>query len=150
MSTGPRSPSPDPEKKNKPLILVVDDQARIRESMALLLQMSGYEVRTAEHGFAALLQMRKMTPDLIISDLELPQIFGLEFLFVLRRYFPEIPVVAVSCAYRAGDQVPGGVIADAFYVRAHDNPEGFLRTIAELIQWPTALETSHPCQLAPV
>jgi CheY-like chemotaxis protein len=100
---------------SKHLILVVDDEPGIRESMARLLNAAGYEVITAQHGFDALLQLRSMTPDVIISDLNMPQMSGFEFLSVLRRRFPEVLVIAVSGAYGSGDCVPGGVIADAFY-----------------------------------
>ena len=81
-------------------ILVVDDDASIRKSMTMLLNAAGYEVSTAEHGFDALLQLRMAPPpDVIISDLNMPQMSGFEFLSVVRRRFPEIPVIAVSGAY---------------------------------------------------
>lgn len=150
MGTGPRSQIPEPEKKSRPLILIVDDEPSIRESMTLLLQMSGYEVKTAEHGFDALLQLRTMVPDVIISDLNMPQMSGFEFLSVVRRRFPAVPVVAVSGAYQSGEHVPGGVIADAFYSKGHHNPAELLRTIAELIQTAGAREEGHQRQSAPV
>jgi CheY-like chemotaxis protein len=97
-------------------VLFVDDDASIRKSTSMLLIAAGYEVATAEHGFDALLQLKSaLPPDIIISDLNMPQMSGFELLFVVRRRFPEIPVIAVSGAYESGDQVPGGVIADAFY-----------------------------------
>jgi len=102
---------------SKHRVLVVDDEPGIRESMAMFLTAAGYEVSTAEHGFDALLQLRSATPDVIISDLNMPQMSGFEFLSVVRRRFPEILVVAVSGAYESGDCVPGGVIADAFYAK---------------------------------
>ena len=49
-------------------LLIVDDEASIRDSMSMLLEATGYEVRTAEHGLDALLQMKQLAPDLIISD----------------------------------------------------------------------------------
>ena len=98
-------------------ILVVDDEPSVRESLVGFLNDAGYDVSTAEHGFDALLQLRSATPDVIISDLNMPQMSGFEFLSVVRRRFPEILVVAVSGAYESGDCVPGGVIADAFYAK---------------------------------
>ena len=132
-------------------VLVVDDELPVRESMAMFLRAAGYEVSTAEHGFDALLQLRRApSPDLIISDLNMPQMSGFEFLSVVRRRFPDIPVVAVSGAYESGERVPGGVIADAFYAKGQHYPEQLLSTVAELIRTAAARAMSHHRQSAPV
>ena len=130
-------------------ILLVDDEPSIRESMSDLLTEFGYEVTTAEHGFDALLQLKRLSPDVIISDLNMPQMSGFEFLSVARRRFPDILVVAISGAYEYGDQVPGGVIADAFFAKGR-HPEELLRTIAELIRTSATRTMSHHLQSAPV
>src|ERR1039458_8194348 len=116
-------------------ILVVDDEPSVRESLAGFLKTAKYDVSTAENGFDALLQLRRApSPDVIISDLNMPQMSGFEFLSVVRRRFPDIPVVAVSGAYESGECVPSGVIADAFYAKGQHHPEELLRTVAELIR----------------
>jgi chemotaxis response regulator CheB len=96
------------------------------------------------------LQLKRLTPDVIISDLNMPQMSGFEFLSVVRRRFPEIPVVAVSGAYESGDLVPGGVIADAFYAKGRHHPEELLRTIAELIRTSATRTVSHYRKSAPI
>src|SRR5690349_6800291 len=93
-------------------ILIVDDDPSIREVLCMLLGEEGYEAESAEDGFDALLQMKNSLPELVISDLNMPRMSGFEFLSVLRRRFPQILVVAMSGAYAAGDEIPGGVIAD--------------------------------------
>jgi CheY-like chemotaxis protein len=76
-------------------ILVVDDEKSVRESQALLLRASGYDVSMAENGLDALLQLKTPNlPDLIISDLNMPHMSGFELLSVLRRRFPQISVIA--------------------------------------------------------
>jgi CheY-like chemotaxis protein len=134
----------------KHTILVVDDEQSIRNSLAMILRAAGYEVSTAVDGFDALLQLRRGTPDVIISDLNMPQMSGFEFLSVVRRRFPEIAVIAVSGAYQYGESIPGGVIADAFYSKGRNDPEGMLRTVAELIKTKVARVISHNRQSAPV
>jgi CheY-like chemotaxis protein len=116
----------------------------------MLLTASGYDVSTAEHGFDALLQLKTLSPDVIISDLNMPQMSGFEFLSVVRRRFPDIPVIAVSGAYESGDLVPGGVIADAFYAKGRHHPQELLRAIAELIRTSTVRAVNHHQQSAPV
>jgi CheY-like chemotaxis protein len=131
-------------------ILVVDDEPNIREAIAMLLNAHGYNVSTAEDGFDALLQLRGANPELIVSDLNMPQMSGFELLSVLRRRFPEILVIAMSGAYESGDHVPGGVIADAFYAKGLHNPQDLVRTVADLIQNKTERAMNHYRQSAPV
>ncbi|HEY2233413.1 MAG TPA: response regulator [Candidatus Angelobacter sp.] len=115
-------------------IMVVDDDESIRDSLALVLQASGYETVTAINGFDALLQLKRKLPAIVLSDLNMPQMSGFELLSVVRRRFPQILVIAMSGAYQSGEAVPGGVIADAFYPKGPGTPEMLLRTVAELIQ----------------
>jgi CheY-like chemotaxis protein len=132
-------------------ILVVDDDASVRDSVAMLLQSSGYEVSTAANGFDALLQLKRRLPAIVLSDLNMPQMSGFEFLSVVRRRFPQISVIAMSGAYDTGDAVPGGVIADAFYPKGRDSsPELLLRTVADLIETAAAHAVDHKRESAPV
>ena len=131
-------------------ILVVDDEASIRTTVALLLESHGYEVSTAVNGFDALLQLRNNTPALIVSDLNMPQMSGFEFLSVVRRRFPELLVVAMSGAYSSGEAVPGGVIADSFYPKGGLNPESLRRIVAELLDNSAPSRLAHRKSAAPV
>jgi CheY-like chemotaxis protein len=125
-----------PSAMNSHRILVVDDEPTIRDSMFMLLASVGYEVTTATDGLDALLQLKTKTCELIISDLNMPKMSGFEFLSVVRRRFPEIAVIAISGAYESGKDVPGGVIADAFYPKGRHAPQELFRIIAELIATP--------------
>jgi CheY-like chemotaxis protein len=131
-------------------ILVVDDDSAIRDSLALVLQSGGYEVTTATNGFDALLQLKRRLPAIVLSDLNMPQMSGFEFLSVVRRRFPQISVIAMSGAYHSGEAVPGGVIADAFYAKGRSNPEMLLRIVSGLIQTSAAHAVDHERESAPV
>ena len=131
-------------------ILVVDDEPTIRGLFSTLFLSKGYKVSTAKDGFDALLQLRTMTPDLIASDLNMPNMSGFELLSVLRRRFPQIPVVAISGAYECGESVPGGIIADGFYAKGQPHLEALLATVADLIQTSAARASAHRQQSAPV
>ena len=116
-------------------VLVVDDEPSVRESTAMFLaEAGGYEVSTAQHGLDALSQLKTPPPpDVIVSDLNMPQMSGFEFLSAVRQSFPGIPVLAFSGAYPSGDAVPDGVLADAFLTKGED-PIKLLDTVAGLIQ----------------
>ena len=101
---------PNPEKR----ILVVDDKECIRTSMSLVLTEMGYQVRSVGDGFAALRAIRQDTPEILLSDLNMPGMSGFELLSVVRRRFPAILVIAMSGAF-SGNEVPSGVPADAFF-----------------------------------
>jgi CheY-like chemotaxis protein len=137
-------------ESHKNRILIVDDDQSIRATVAMLLADEGYEVSAAEDGFDALLQMKSKVPELVVSDLNMPHMSGFEFLSVIRRRFPQVLVIAMSGAYEAGDAVPGGVIADAFYAKGSDTPITLLRLIADVLQTSASRAMAHTRQAAPV
>ncbi len=69
-----------PPVQDRPRVLVVDDEKFIRDILADFLGMEGYEVRTAEDGMAALQEMSRGAYDVIISDLKMPRMGGIELL----------------------------------------------------------------------
>lgn len=113
-------------------ILVVDDEPLIRQTSALVLEEQGYEVRTAEDGFAALSELHQSLPDLIVSDLSMPKMSGFEFLAVVRRRLPQIPVIAISGEYSGTEQT--AAIADAYFNKGSYTPEELFARISELLE----------------
>jgi CheY-like chemotaxis protein len=81
----------------------------------------GLRVRSASDGLAALVEMRHETPDILLSDLNLPGRSGFELLSVVRRRFPTVLVIAMSGAF-SGDQVPCVVTAHAFFPKGYAAP----------------------------
>ena len=120
-------------RKAKTRILIVEDDATVRLTISKLLCDEGYAVSIAVDGFDALLQLQQTIPDVILSDLNMPQMSGFELLSVVRRRFPEIMVVASSGAYDSS-AVPNGVIADAFYAKGQEDASRLLEIIAALIR----------------
>jgi CheY-like chemotaxis protein len=102
----------------------------ILQTSVVALQKKGYEVRAAEDGFAALAELRRSIPDVIISDLGMPNMSGFEVLSVVRRRFPHIPVITISGEY---DGSPG-VIAGAFFSKAQYTAEQLFAKIVELLE----------------
>jgi CheY-like chemotaxis protein len=112
-------------------ILAVDDDPSVLQTAVLILENKGYEVRAAQDGFAALTELRRSVPDVIISDLGMPNMSGFELLSVVRRRFPHVPVIAISGKYEGS---PNGVIADAFFSKAQYTPEQLFAKIVELLE----------------
>jgi len=95
-------------------VLVVDDEPLMRTTMALVLAEMGYQVRSAEDGFSALREISQEMPDILLTDLNMPEMSGFELLSVVDRRFPAVHKIAMSGAY-LGTEVPSGASADAFY-----------------------------------
>ena len=130
-------------------ILVVDDEEAVRDVFTQMFQEEGYEVATAKNGFDALLKLKHFSPEVIVSDLNMPKMSGFEFLSVVRRRFPKISVIASSGAY-ASRAVPTGVLADAFYAKGEGDPRTLINSVAMLIQTSDAQAIAHQDATAPV
>ncbi len=83
-------------------VLVVDDDASLRESLALVLGAEGYEVAVAEDATAALRRAEESPIDVVLCDLRMPGMDGLELLPQLVRRLPGVPVLLMS-AYGTAD-----------------------------------------------
>lgn len=81
---------------DRPRVLVVDDEASIRDLLEKTLAMSDYDVDTAPDGRAALERMRLNTYDLLITDLKMPGIDGLAVVREARRYRADLPVIIIT------------------------------------------------------
>jgi two-component system nitrogen regulation response regulator GlnG len=74
-------------------ILVADDEAEIRSVLGAVLQSKGYEVVTADDGAAALQQVQREHPAVILMDLSMPRMGGMDALPEIKRLDPEVPVI---------------------------------------------------------
>jgi len=80
-------------------ILVVDDEEAIREVVSTMLESKGYHCITVSNGRAAQEFVRKQTPDLVLSDMIMPEMDGIKLLEWLRNFDPEIPVIMVTAIH---------------------------------------------------
>jgi two-component system nitrogen regulation response regulator NtrX len=77
-------------------VLVVDDEAAIRDSLHMILEYEGYRVDEAASGSQALAKVGERAPDAIVLDIKMPEMDGLEFLKALRERGYEMPVLMIS------------------------------------------------------
>ena len=89
--------------RTEPCVLVVEDNADLRESLAAILDDAGYTVLTAADGRDALALAAEHPPALVLLDLQMPVMDGQEALVGLRQLPERIPVVFMSAGLRARD-----------------------------------------------
>jgi len=77
-------------------ILVVDDEPEVRQLMEHFLTERGYEVRIAENGRLALAALDTFTPDVVLLDMHMPEMDGLETLGRLAARSPSLPVIMIT------------------------------------------------------
>src|SRR5437879_10519335 len=83
-------------------ILIVDDEANARTALAELLRDEGYSVETAADGFKALPKLDEFAPELVLTDLKMPGMDGIELMRKSRERDPECAAVVMT-AYGAVD-----------------------------------------------
>jgi|SRR5579872_2450207 len=77
-------------------ILVVDDDPAVRDSVAMVLEGAGFVVDQAEQGATGMRLLRAHAPDLIITDILMPQKEGIETIREIREVLPHTPIIAIS------------------------------------------------------
>ena len=80
-------------------ILVVDDEEAIREVVSTMLESRGYQCTSVSNGRAAQESVKRQTPDLVLSDMIMPEMDGIKLLDWLRQFDPDIPVIMVTAIH---------------------------------------------------
>ena len=80
----------------RPMVLVVDDECSIADTLAEILKRSGYQAKTAYDGPSALEVALLTPPDVLITDVVLPGMNGIELAIDMRRIFPDCKVILFS------------------------------------------------------
>jgi two-component system response regulator PrrA len=88
-------------------VLVVDDDAAIRRSLARGLRLNGFQVRTAESGEEALSAVREAPPDVLVLDVAMPGVTGIEVCATLREAGLDLPILMLSALDETADRIAG-------------------------------------------
>lgn len=120
---------------DKPDILVVDDEASVVEVVSLYLKREGYEVRQAHDGETALAALEERKPALVVLDLMLPQIDGLE---IMRRLRAEpttnVPVIMLTARSQETDRIYGLEIGADDYVTKPFSPAELVARVRAVLR----------------
>jgi CheY-like chemotaxis protein len=117
-------------------ILVFDDEPSILLMIKKMLEKAGHDVDVALNGREGLEMFEKNKPDLLITDIIMPEKEGLETIFELRRKYPDLKIIAISGGGRIG---PDGYLPGAKLLGANAAfskplvPREFLQTVANLL-----------------
>lgn len=125
-------------------ILVIEDNTTLAEGLRLNLVQDGYDVRLAASGERGLADARQWAPDLIILDIMLPGIQGIDVLHTLRDEGRDIPVLVMSARGSEADRLRGfrhG--ADDYVVKPFSLPE-LLARVAAMLRRHAPAESGHP------
>ncbi len=130
---------PDTLEQNAPqIILIVDDEARMRRFIRMNMELEGFQVVEAENGLVALDQIRKFNPDLVLMDVMMPEMDGFETLRLLRE-ISTTPVILLTVKSDEEDKIRGlGLGADDYITKPFSPRELNSRVNAVLrrAQWP--------------
>lgn len=111
-------------------VLLVDDDPSIRELLSIELEEAGFKAQQAEDGIDGLAKLRDTLPKVIISDLRMPRMTGIEFISVVRRRFPSIPVIVLSGSITS--DFPAGAEPDCCFEKTPQQISELLQAVQTL------------------
>ncbi len=122
--------------KNKPAVLVVDDEAAIRDMMRFALEQAGMKVQSAANAHEALLSISEKRPDIILMDWMMPGVSGIELTRRLRRdsYSKDIPIIMLTARVTEDDKVAGLEAGTDDYVIKPFSPRELIARIRAVLR----------------
>src|ERR1700740_291218 len=121
-------------------VLIIDDEAEIRESLQTLLEMEGFAVETAENGEAGLQRIGEHPFDLVLLDLALPGRDGMEILAEIRSHDSHLPVIMITAYGTVENAVRAMQAGAANFVQKPWDNEKLLADVRAAVGWRRAEE----------
>src|SRR5215216_6778586 len=128
----PDSAPPQDQTRAVPLVLLVEDDAAVRSTLAAILHDEGCDIIIAPNGFDALVALEQHEPDIIVLDWMMPVLDGQNFLQALRSEYRRSTPVLVISAGRVNEQTALQAGADGYLRKPFDIDE-LMRILHELV-----------------
>jgi two-component system, chemotaxis family, chemotaxis protein CheY len=118
-------------------VLVVDDSSTVRKFVSIALEMQGFDVTTATDGMDALEKIPQRTIDLIITDLNMPIMDGLEFIRTLRENptYHDIPVIILTSLTDEATRAEGASLRVQSYLTKPFSIEKLQYEVSKYLSW---------------
>jgi DNA-binding response OmpR family regulator len=116
-------------------VLIVEDDAAIIELLRFLLEQEGLEVEVAHDGLEALDKMETFSPDLVLLDLRLPKLEGMDVLWEMRQNprWNNVPVVIISVDSSPQTMLQGWRLGvDSYFIKPFD-PDELIRVVRRIL-----------------
>ncbi|MDX3775747.1 sigma-54 dependent transcriptional regulator [Chromatiaceae bacterium AAb-1] len=123
-------------------ILVVEDDAGLREALTDTLTLASYHVIAADSAESALLLLKQHPVKLVISDVQMAGVSGLQLLKTLREHYPELPVLMMTAYATVKDAVEAIRLGAVDYLAKPFSPEVLVNTVSRYVtaEQPDAFE----------
>ena len=126
-------------------VLVVDDEAVIRKGLCRVMEGRGYQAESSESGFEAIEKLQKAPFDIVITDLKMPGMDGIEVLRAIKILQPDVPVIMIT-GYSTVDTAVDAMKNGAFdYISKPFTPDQMIEMVEKALEQRTdQMQRTHP------
>lgn len=130
-------------RRGPPLVLLVEDDERVNRTVGLYVEHEGYRLRSVRDGHAALAAFREETPDVVVLDLGLPELDGVEVCRTIRRT-SGVPIVMLTARVAEQEVVDGLDLGADDYVTKPFSPRQLMARLRAVIRRNREVVRSEP------
>jgi DNA-binding NtrC family response regulator len=121
--------------REKPLLLVIDDEESMVQTLTVLLKGEGFDVISELTGAGGLQRFRDESPDIVLSDVRMPKVSGIDVLEEIRRGSPETPVVLMTAQASLQSAIQAVNLGATHYVQKPFKNEEMIAVLNRSLDW---------------
>jgi two-component system response regulator HydG len=121
--------------RDRPLLLLIDDEQSLVENLTVLLKREGFEVISELTGAGGLQRFRDEAPDIVLSDVRMPKVTGIDVLEEIRRSSPETPVVLMTAQASLQSAIQAVNLGATHYVQKPFKNDEMIAVLNRSLDW---------------
>ncbi|MFQ5529931.1 MAG: sigma-54-dependent transcriptional regulator, partial [Gemmatimonadota bacterium] len=121
--------------REKPLLLLIDDELGLVESLTVLLEDQGFDVVSELTGSDGVARFKEASPDIVLTDVRMPKMSGIDVLEEIRRNAPEAPVVLMTAQASLQSAIQAVNIGATHYVQKPFKNEELVAILRRSLDW---------------